>query len=428
LHINILFLLTDDQRFDMIGALNPEVKTPNIDNLVKRGTTFTHCFIMGGTQAAICAPSRAMLMTGRNLFNVPDSIVEIPGADDPSLATLPETLKNAGYETFMTGKWHSSKKTFKRSFTGGSRIFFGGMSNHLQMPIHDFDPTGEYPKEKLRIEKKFSSELFSDSAVDFLKNYRGDKPFFAYVAYTSPHDPRMAPKKYCDYYRNQDLKLPSNFLPEHPFDNGELKIRDELLAPFPRTPEVIKEHLAAYYAMVSEVDAQIGRVLDALKESGHDKDTIIVFGSDNGLAVGQHGLMGKQSLYEHSLRVPLIICGPGLPEGQKSGALVHLHDVFPTLCELLKMKTPPTVQSSSLVPVLKNQTAKVRDRIVGAYINIQRCVREEEWKLIVYRVKGKETIQLFNIKDDPWETDNLSVKPEFADRISRMREQLIEWS
>ena len=99
---NILFLLTDDQRFDMIGALNPELKTPNIDSLVKRGTTFTHCFIMGGTQAAICAPSRAMLMTGRNLFDVPDSIVDIPGYDDPHIATLPETLKNAGYETSTT--------------------------------------------------------------------------------------------------------------------------------------------------------------------------------------------------------------------------------------------------------------------------------------------------------------------------------------
>ncbi|MCL5745327.1 MAG: sulfatase-like hydrolase/transferase, partial [Acidobacteria bacterium] len=316
---NILFLLADDQRFSTIRALNcPEIETPNLDSLAHRGVAFTHAYIMCGTQGAICAPSRAMLQTGRTLFRVPRSMVPNPYSSalaDDAFTTFPETLRKAGYETFGIGKWHNLPPSFARSFSGGENIFFGGMSNHLQVPVRDFDPSGQY-KTKPRIGEKFSSELFSDSAVKFLSRRTSGKPFCLYVAYTAPHDPRMAPQAFRARYSPSRIALPKNFLPMHPFDNGNLKGRDEALAPWPRTPEIVREHIAAYYAMITHLDEQIGHVIKALESSGEADNTIIVFSADNGLALGSHGLLGKQNVFEHSMRVPLMISGPGIPRGR----------------------------------------------------------------------------------------------------------------
>ena len=180
---NILFLFTDDQRFDAVGALgNPEVVTPNMDRLVEQGTTFTHATIQGSICPAVSLPSRAMLMTGRNLYHAP--------RDCGDFTTLPQHLQAHGYTTFGTGKWHNQPSSYARSFTDGGKIFYGGMSNHLEVPVYDFNPDGVYAEEDRYVGKEFSSELFSDTAIDFLKRYDEDAPFMAYVAYTAPHDPR----------------------------------------------------------------------------------------------------------------------------------------------------------------------------------------------------------------------------------------------
>ncbi len=428
---NVLFLFTDDQRFSTLHALNnPEVRTPNMDRLAKLGTTFTQAAIMGGTIGAVCAPSRAMLMTGQTLFNVDRSIVrpQLARAEERRPFTMfPELLRANGYETFATGKWHNGEPLFARCFSAGENIFFGGMSNHLEVPVADFDPSGRYPKDKRHTGAKFSSELFSDSAIRFLKERKRDRPFLAYVAYTAPHDPRMAPRRYADLYPPGKITLPLNFLPQHPFDNGELRVRDEQLAPWPRTPEAIREHIAAYYAMITHLDEQIGRVLKALADSGDAGNTIIVFAADNGLAVGQHGLLGKQNLYEHSVRVPLIIAGPGLPKGRRSEALCYLYDLFPTLCELTGLATPATVEGVSLVPVLRGLQAQVRDSQFFAYRDFQRAVKSNGWKLIVYHVDGKITLQLFDLRKDPWEMTNLANDPLQAARIREMSALMAAW-
>jgi arylsulfatase A-like enzyme len=423
---NILFLFTDDQRFDTIRALgNEEIITPNMDKLVREGTTFTNAYIMGSMSGAVCMPSRAMLLSGKNLFDLVDKGRTIP----PEQRMLPEVLREAGYVTFGTGKWHNRKAPFARSFTGGANIFFGGMSDHYQVPINDFDAAGEYPKEaRYRREGKHSSELFSDAAIEFLQSYKEDKPFFAYVSYTAPHDPRTAPKKYHDMYDPAKLTLPKNFMPEHPFDNGEMRIRDEELAAWPRTPEEVRRHIADYYAMITHVDAQIGRVLEALKETGHAEDTVVVFSADNGLAVGQHGLMGKQSLYEHSVHVPLIISGPGIPKGKKRDAFCYVHDIYPTLCELVGVSVPASVQSKSLMPVIRDAKRKLRDTLFFAYKEIQRGVRDERYKSIVYAVvKGKPTIQLFDLRADPLELNNLADDSKYAGHLHRLGKELRRW-
>ncbi len=418
---NFLFLFTDDQRFNTLNALgNPEVHTPNMDRLVRRGVAFTHSCIMGGTVGAVCMPSRAMLMTGQTLFQVHDNLIA-PAAAPPSAripnSTFPELLRKAGYDTFGTGKWHNGPALYARSFSHGGPIFFGGMSNHDKVPLNDFDPTGIYAKANIHIGKGFSSEIFSNSAIRFLKERKKEKPFLTYVAYTAPHDPRMAPPRFAAMYSPDKVTLPSNFLPQHPFDNGELRVRDEMLAPFPRTPEVVRTHIAAYYAMISEVDFEIGRVLDTLEQTGEADNTYIIFAADNGLAVGQHGLMGKQNLYDHSIRVPLIISGPGIPQGRTSDSLCYLMDVGPTILDLAGIKSPSPATGLSLRPVLRDQKAKLRNEVIFAYRHFQRGIRTDRWKLIEYNVKGRKTTQLFDLAKDPAERNNLAARPVHTNKV-----------
>lgn len=418
---NVLVLLTDDQRFDTIRALgNSEILTPNMDRLVESGVAFTHAHVMGSMHGAVCMPSRAMLMTGRTLFHLRPNAAVIP----PDHLTLPELLQRQGYVTYGTGKWHNDRASFARCFSQGGNIFFGGMADHLKVPVYDFDPTGKYPEGGSRLGEKFSSELFGDTAIRFLREYRGDKPFFLYVAFTAPHDPRMAPKAFADLYAPAGIALPPSFLPEHPFDNGDLRGRDEQLAPWPRTPEIIREHIAAYYAMITHLDAQMGRILDVLEETGRAGNTIVVFAGDNGLAVGRHGLLGKQSLYEHSGRVPLVMSGPGLPRGERRDALCYLLDIYPTLCEWLEIPAPAGIEGRSLLSTAKSGGAGPRDHLFLSYRDCQRACRTDRWKLILYQVNGKRTTQLFDLKEDPWETRNLAGEPAQVERVNELRARL----
>ena len=251
--------------------------------------------------------------------------------------------------------------------------------------------------------------------------------FFLYLSYTAPHDPREMPEKYLNMYDPEKIPLPENFLPGHPFDNGELEVRDEKLAPRPRTPEEIRKHTAAYYAMITHVDDQIGRVLTTLKETGHSENTIIVFSGDNGLAVGQHGLLGKQNVYEHSVHVPLVINGPGIPEGEKRGDFCYLFDIFPTLCDLTGLPVPESVDGINLAPVIREETRKPRDSLFFAYKNFQRSVRTDRWKLILYNVNGVKTTQLFDLANDPQETNNLVGEQAYTGRIRELTTLMENW-
>ena len=432
---NILFILTDDQTYNGIHALNnPEVITPHMDALVEQGVTFTNAHILGASSGAVCAPSRAMIMTGRRFFNLPKSVCvpwSVPkeqNGDCPYI-TMPEVFSNAGYTTFGTGKQHNGTKIFHRGFTRGAKLFFSGMHNpkkggHLKPVVHDFDPTGKY--DSSYVGKKFSSELFSDAAVEFIENYNDTSPFMMYVAYTAPHDPRMAPKKFVDMYPPEKISLPENFLPQHPFDNGQLKIRDEKLAPLPRTPERIKVEIGGYYAMITHLDQNIGRILDALEKKGLNDNTIIVLAGDNGLAVGQHGLLGKQNLYEHSTGVPLIFTGPNIPKGEKVDALAYLHDIFPTLCDLTGITIPETVEANSLKPLIEGNLKIITDTQFYAFLASHRAVRKGVWKLIRYNVKGKKHIQLFNLKNDPLEKTNLATDDKNKKLIQELNDLMVK--
>lgn len=438
---NIVFFFTDDQRHDTLRALgNEQVHTPTMDSWVRRGTTFTHAHIMGGTSGAVCMPSRAMLMSGRTLFHLEAEGQGIP----PEHVMLGETLQRAGYRTFGTGKWHNGPSSYARSFTDGAEIFFGGMEDHWNVPACDFDPTGRYESVHPAVRNPYysnevvmrrcdhitpgvhSSELFCDAAIEFIEGYDAEQPFFAYLSFMAPHDPRTMPREFLDMHDPDCIELPPNFLPEHPFDNGALRIRDEMLAAHPRSEAEIRRHIAEYYAMIAHADAQMGKVIRALGEAGVLENTILVFAGDNGLALGQHGLMGKQNLYDHSLRVPLVFCGPGIPEGVRSDAYCYLFDIYPTLCDLIGAPVPGTVEGVSLLPAMRKEDP-IRETMYFAYTGLQRCVRERRLKLIEYAVHGERATQLFDIDADPWETHNLAEDAAHAGALARLRARLVRY-
>jgi arylsulfatase A-like enzyme len=232
------------------------------------------------------------------------------------------------------------------------------------------------------------------------------------------------PSAFLDMYDPAKITLPPNYMPEHPFDNGEMTVRDEKLEAWPRTEEAVRRHTAEYYAMISHLDAGVGRVLDALDETGRADDTVIVFAGDNGLAVGRHGLMGKQSLYEHSVHVPLLMSGPGIPSGEERDAFAYLLDIFPTLCDLVGIETPGSVEGRSLAPVIADVGASVRDHLSFAYRHLHRGARDERWKLIEYLVEGVRTTQLFHLEEDPWEMNDLSSSPAHVAEVERLRSWL----
>ncbi len=443
---NIVFLFTDDQRFDTIGALdNSEIATPNMDWLVRHGTTFTHAHIPGGTSGAVCMPSRAMLHTGRTLFHITDAGEQIAAEH----ATLGETFRQRGYRTFGVGKWHNGPAAFHRSFTDGADIFFGGMADHWNVPVHHFDPSGRYDATCLYVENiwqsnttkarscdhihagRHSTDIIADAAVRFIDDAALDAPFLAYTAFLAPHDPRTMPRRFLDMYAPDALSLPGNFLGGHPFDNGELHIRDEMLAGFPRTPAEVRRHLAEYYAMISHLDDRIGDIIDAVRRRGMLDRTLFVLAGDNGLALGQHGLFGKQSLYDHSVRVPLVFTGPGIPPDVRTDALVYLLDIFPTLCALTDTPVPSSVEGMSLAPTITN-TAPARKQLYLAYTDKHRGVRTAQHKLIEYVVAGRHAMtQLFDLRQDPWERCNLADDPAHAQTMRELRRELVclrdEW-
>lgn len=425
---NVLFLFTDDQRQDTIRAWgNEDIRTPNIDRLVRSGTSFRNAYIMGASSPAVCSPSRACLFSGRTLWNL--DCQGLWGFEIPAkFKTLPEVFRESGYETFATGKNEPGKSGhFGRAFSSAEAVLFSGMTtNQYNLPLYAFEPDGNYAGKKPVIQRdRHSAEVYADACIGFLNRQKdAEKPFFGYVAFQTPHDPLDVPEAFLAPYPPDGMKLFPPFLPEHPFDNGMLTIRDEKLEKFPRTEEAIRKRLSAYYGEVTHTDAQIGRILKTLDEAGLTKNTIIVFSSDNGLALGSHGLLGKQNVYEHSVKVPLIVSGPGIPAGADRKQLCYIYDIYPTLCDLAGLKTPDTVQFRSLLPVMRDGGSPFRDHLYFAFMSWQRAVRDARYKLIEYCVEDQRHTQLFDLERDPSESNNLAADAGHADILGRLRKTL----
>ncbi len=444
---NVIILIADDHRYESIGANgNRHVRTPHLDALAAAGTVFDGAHCQGSMHPAVCVPSRASLMTGRNIFA---SSQDPTGADyeasafaiPAALELFPQRLRARGYHTHAVGKWHNDRAAFARSFSSADRVMFGGMSDHDRVPLHRFDAAGRYPDEAVSFEPGFSTDLFSSSAEEFLASYDVAKPFCLYVAFTAPHDPRTPPREH--EIDPASVELPGNLLPVHPFDNGEMLVRDELLEAFPRAPGAIRRHIADYYGMIGHLDSGIGSILAALRERGLADDTVVIYTADHGLALGQHGLMGKQNLYEHSTHVPLIMAGPRIPAGRRRPDLVWHADTMATVIDMAGLGPDPGCEGSSLLPLLVGDAPALRKSFASAYRFGQRAVRGERYKLIRYfgrdalrrtlstragaPTRGSRTEQLFDLLEDPAETRNLAFLPEMRSIRDELLAALLQW-
>ena len=391
---NILHIHADDHRVDGLNALgNKLLKTPNLDALVERGTTFTHCYTMGSTMGAVCLPSRTMMLTGHSWLRIPGRTT--PKAQLDAATFLPRVLSAVGYQTIHVGK--------------GGNEFKAGIESFDQNIVMD-DHTPDL--------RKGSSERHADAVIKFLGERDASKPFYVYLAPPVPHDPRVAAPEFMHLYDPKDVPLPAAFMPVHPFDNGEMTVRDEMLAPWPRTVADTKQQLADYYACVTGLDHHVGRIIETLRKQGQLENTIIIFSGDNGLSLGEHGLFGKQNLYENGgMHVPLVIAGPGIPKG-KTDAFAYLMDLFPTFAEFAGAKLPANVEGRSLVPVVLGKEKKVREVMYTAYRDCQRAVRDDRWKFIRYPLVNVS--QLFDLQADPHELTNLAEKPDYAAKVKEM--------
>lgn len=428
---NILFLFADDQAFDTIAAHgNSEIETPHLDQLARRGVTFSHAYNQGGYHGAVCVASRTMLVTGRFLWNARRDESRLKSDYQAKGLLWPQLLQQAGYQTYFSGKWHVQADP-QRVFQVARHVR-GGMPKQTDAGYNR--PREGTPDPWKPWDKSFGgfweggrhwSEVLADDAVDFLDQAAAsDKPFFMYLAFNAPHDPRQSPKEFVDKYPLDKLRLPRPFLPEYPYDIGSNRIRDEKLAPFPRTEHAVKVNRQEYYAIISHLDAQVGRILEALEQSGRAGNTYIVFTADHGLACGHHGLMGKQNMFDHSVRVPFMIAGPGIEPGRRIAAPIYLQDVMPTSLDWAGVACPEHVQFQSLLPLLRGESESRYPAVYGAYTDTQRMVTEGEYKLIVYPKIAKQL--LFHVRRDPLETRDLSERPEYAEKIRQLRARLKE--
>jgi arylsulfatase A-like enzyme len=432
---NILFLLADDLRADAIGPYgNSRIKTPQLDRLASHGQRFTRAV----ANFPVCVASRAEILTGCSCFR--NGV--FPGYSNSindKLVTWPSALRQAGYRTVVIGKWHIEGRPSARGFERAAGLFAEGAGKAPQ--TLSFDSYGRkvtgYPGWVFQSEdgkyRDFDNgigltpetdQLIADAAIREIER-ADDRPFFLQVNFTAPHDPLIWPKGFADAYRPEQVHIPKNFMPVHAFDNGQLRNRDELLLPFPRTEQDIRRELAIYYAVIAHLDDQVGRVLRSLEKSGKSSNTIVIFSSDHGLAKGSHGLIGKVNLYEHTLNVPLIISGPRLAQNVVRNAQVQLADLYPTTCELAGIEVPATVEATSFAPVLRGHATQARKEVFGYVTGCQRMIRGDRYKLIEYPHANRR--QLFDLEKDPDELNDMSTSAEAGAIVAGLEQRLRNW-
>lgn len=428
---NVLFIFADDQAFDTVHATgNDQIRTPNIDRLVKRGTTFTHAYNQGGWHGAVCVASRTMMVTGRFLWNAKKAETNLRKTWVPQKKLWPQLMAAQGYQTFFSGKWHvkvPAPEVFEvtRHVRGGMpKQTDAGYNRPQSVDDHSWVP---WDRERGGFWEGGThwSEVLGNDAVDYMKIAQTDeRPFFMYLAFNAPHDPRQSPKSFVDQYPADQIRMPADFLPEYPYDIGSNRIRDEKLAPFPRTQHAVQVNRQEYYAIITHMDEQIGRILDALEETGQADNTWIFFTADHGLACGHHGLLGKQNMYDHSVRVPFVVCGPSAPANKTNNRRIYLQSVMATALKLAGADRPDHVQFDSLLSALNEERTDKRGTAYGAYTDHQRMITVNDDKLILYPKISKRL--LFNLKSDPREMHDLSDQPDRLELQKTLFDQLRE--
>lgn len=406
---NFVFIITDDQSPWTLSIYGNDVcETPNIDRLAAEGMTLDDAHHMGSWVGAVCTASRTMIMTGRTLWHAPGA--RGPGIDFPrnfrqeaAQQSIPAVFNRAGYDTFRTCKRGNSFNE----------------ANELFAERHDATKRDDGTAEG-------GSQWHGDQVMNYLEQREatGDEdPFLIYFGFSHPHDPRNATPELAEKYGADNRgpqgppnphapPLQINWLPAHPFPHGHPGLRDEVKVQgvmTRRDEATIRNELGREYACIENIDRQVGRVLDKLEAMGELDNTYIFYTADHGIAVGRHGLTGKQNLYEHTWRVPFIVRGPGIEPGSRASGYIYLLDVLPTLCDLAGIEIPDVVEGTSFRPVLEGRADRVRDVLYGVYCGGtkpgMRSVKSDGWKLIEYDVldgQVRET-QLFDLTANPYE-------------------------
>ncbi len=456
---NILFILLDDQSPFDLRVYNPRsiLETPNVDQLAREGMVFDGAYHMGSWSGAVCTPSRHMIMSGRSVWHIPGRPRQQDSAAQSATNLVPPDLEEqtmaavfnrAGYDTMRTCKIGNSYEAANRQFT-------------VRRDATKRGPTDET-----------GSAWHAEQVLAYLDQReatRDTDPFLIYFGFSHPHDPRNGKPELLEKYgavNHEDSttvpaihakqpRLPINYLPAHPFEHGHPNLRDEVAVSGVwrnRDEGTIRNELGREFACSENIDTQIGRVLERLKSMGELERTYVIYTADHGMAIGRHGLQGKQNLYEHTWRVPFIVRGPQIPAGSRVEGNIYLMDVLATMCDLAGMDAPPTNEGISFRPVLEGKQGTVRDVLYGVYSGGtkpgMRCVRQGDWKLIKYDVLDGQVrqTQLFHLGENPHEflsqhhapgvtnltgavpddnQRNLADDPEYAAELKRMEDLLL---
>ncbi len=451
---NFVFIIADDQAPGTLSVYgNTLCQTPHLDRLAARGVVFDGAYHMGANTGAVCTASRHMVMTGRTLWHVPVAngrTAEHVQAHCPPMLeknSMAAIFNRAGYDTMRTCKEGNSYSAANEQFT-----------------------TVRDQTSRMGDETAKSSHWHGQQVIEFLdqrEKSAAKDPFLIYMGFSHPHDERNGTTKllktygaYNDFEPGESKALatapplPVSWLPEHPFHHGHIELRDEERVPGVlkhRDTDTVRNEIGREYACIEYMDEQIGRVLARLEAMGELENTYIFFTSDHGIAVGKHGLMGKQNLYEHSWRVPYIVSGPSLKAGTRAKGNIYLLDSLPTMLDLAGLKAPSTVEGLSFRSVLEGKKPIVRETLYGAYCGGtkpgMRALKHGDWKLIKYDVldgKVRET-QLFHLAENPDELliehhapavvrltgnqplaqqKNLAKEPEYQAKLTEMEELL----
>ena len=456
---NFLFIIVDDQSPLDLKVYNPRsiLDTPNIDRLAEEGMVVDGAHHMGAWIGGVCTPSRHMVMSGRTVWHVPDKPGRImnphvtdPKRVPPELAqySLPAVFNRAGYDTMRTCKNGNSYEAANKLFT----------------VRHDGTRRGGTDEK--------GSHWHGEQVMNYLMDREKSKdtdPFLIYYGFSHPHDVRDGKPELLNKYgavnhldpnnlppaNPSQPPLPVNWLPEHPFDHGHTTVRDEVGVKGvwkKRDERTIRNEMGREFACSENIDIQIGRVLRKLEAMDELDNTYVIYTADHGMAIGRHGLQGKQNLYEHTWRIPFIVKGPGIKSGSRVDGNIYLLDILATLCDLAEIDTPKTSEGKSFKPVLMGEEEKVRDALYGVYCGGgrpgSRCVKKGDWKLTQYEVTktGVKHTQLFNLKENPHEfirehhdpkvvaktgvkptkkQVNLAGHPDFTDKLKEMEALLL---
>ncbi len=432
--LNVLFIAVDDMNNDLGCYGHPLVKSPNIDRLAARGVAFQHAYC----QFPLCSPSRSSLLTGlrpdtTRVFDLQYHFRQ----GLPDVATLPQTFSRNGYYAARVGKMYhygnpgdigtdglDDKASWMERFNPAGRD-----KTSLEPDILNYTPkrglgsSMSFLADPTGTDEQHTDGKVADQTIALMEKHK-DKPFFIGCGFYKPHCPWVTPKKYFDLYSMDDIALPK-LSPETQKDYPALALASTRPWPYLGvTPDQAREGKRAYYAAISFVDAQIGRVLDAVDRLGLRDNTIIVFWSDHGYHLGEHGLWFKQSCFEETARVPLIIAVPGQKSaGKASPRIVELLDLYPTLADLAGLTPPKELQGKSLRPLLEAPTAAWQR---PAYTQVQRgavpghSVRTERWRYTQWGF-GSEGQELYDQEKDPQELHNLAADPKQATVVAEMK-------